>query len=56
MSIFSYPGNDRALPGKWLRNAAFAILTAAALPLGGCINTSDITGSIGGGVQPLRQS
>ncbi len=56
MSIFSYPGIDRALPGKWLRNAAFAILTATALPLGGCINTSDITGSIGGGVQPLPTS
>jgi Flp pilus assembly protein TadD len=56
MSIFSYPGIDRALPGKWLRNAALAVLAVAAFPLSGCINGGDITGSIGGGNQALPTS
>jgi Flp pilus assembly protein TadD len=56
MPIFSRPEINRASCGRWLRNAAFAALTAAALPLSGCISTNDITGSIGGGVQPLPTS
>jgi Flp pilus assembly protein TadD len=57
MSIFSLSEIGRALPGKRLRGVAFAVLAAAALPLGGCINSSDITGSIGsGGVKALPTS
>jgi Flp pilus assembly protein TadD len=56
MSIFSYPGIDRVSAGKWLKNAAFAVLMAAALPLSGCISASDITGSIGGADQALPTS
>jgi Flp pilus assembly protein TadD len=56
MPIFSHSGINRALLGKWLRRAAFAILATAALPLGGCISTSYITGSIGGGNEALPTS
>lgn len=47
------PASGRALPGKWLRTAAFAAMMGV---LGGCRDTGDVTGSIDSGSQPLPTS
>jgi Flp pilus assembly protein TadD len=56
MSIFSRLAARRLVQGRWLRGAALAILAGALVPLGGCRDTGDVTGSIGAANETLPTS